>query len=202
MTIAIPAKAGLEDIVAASSAICYLDGERGVLAYRGYDIHDLADQATFEEVCYLLWHGRLPNRAELGELQSQLAASRRLPEGVLRLMRSLPPQRRWIRCARSCRRCRTLIRVRTTCRLKGAIAPACADCAGGVCRGDVGAAGRRRRRHRARSGAEPCGQFPLHAHGKAAEPARGARRSTWRWCFTPTTSSTRPRSPGGWLRRR
>jgi citrate synthase len=86
-----PAKAGLEDIVVASSSICYLDGDHGVLAYRGYDIHDLADHATFEEVCYLLWHGRLPNRSELGELQSQLAASRRLPDGVIRLMRSLPP---------------------------------------------------------------------------------------------------------------
>ena len=84
-------KAGLEDIVVATSSICYLDGERGVLAYRGYDIHDLAQHATFEEVCYLLWHGRLPSRSELGEVQSQLAASRRLPEGVLRLMRSLPP---------------------------------------------------------------------------------------------------------------
>ena len=84
-------KAGLEDIVVATSSICYLDGERGVLAYRGYDIHDLAEHATFEEVCYLLWHGRLPSRSELGEVQSQLAASRRLPEGVLRLMRSLPP---------------------------------------------------------------------------------------------------------------
>jgi citrate synthase len=84
-------KAGLEDIVVATSSICYLDGERGVLAYRGYDIHDLAQHATFEEVCYLLWHGRLPSRSELGEVQSQLAAARRLPEGVLRLMRSLPP---------------------------------------------------------------------------------------------------------------
>ena len=84
-------KAGLEDVVAASSSICYLDGEHGVLAYRGYDIHDLADHATFEEVCYLLWHGRLPNKAELGELQSQLAVARPLPEGILRLMRSLPP---------------------------------------------------------------------------------------------------------------
>jgi citrate synthase len=83
-------KAGLEDVVVATSSICYLDGTRGVLAYRGYDIHDLSEHATFEEVCYLLWHGRLPNRAELGELQSQLAASRRLPEGVLRLVRSLP----------------------------------------------------------------------------------------------------------------
>ncbi len=52
-------KAGLEDVVAATSAICYLDGDRGVLAYYGYDIHDLAQGATFEEVCYLLWHGRL-----------------------------------------------------------------------------------------------------------------------------------------------
>jgi citrate synthase len=83
-------KAGLEDTVATSSAICYLDGDRGVLAYCGYDIHDLARHATFEEVCYLLWHRRLPTRAELGDLQSQLIAGRPLPEGVQRLMRVLP----------------------------------------------------------------------------------------------------------------
>src|SRR6187431_1491130 len=84
-------KGGLEDIVATSSAICYLDGDRGVLAYCGYDIHDLAQSATFEEVCFLLWHRRLPSRAELGDLQSQLAAGRALPEAIIRLMRSLPP---------------------------------------------------------------------------------------------------------------
>jgi citrate synthase len=84
-------KGGLEDVVAATSAICYLDGARGVLAYYGYDIHDLAGGATFEEVCYLLWHGRLPTRAELGDLQSQLAAARPLSEPVLRLMKQLPP---------------------------------------------------------------------------------------------------------------
>src|SRR5438093_250247 len=83
-------KAGLEDTVATSSAICYLDGDRGVLAYCGYDIHDLARHATFEEVCYLLWHRRLPTRAELGDLQSQLTASRALPEPVLRFLRGLP----------------------------------------------------------------------------------------------------------------
>ena len=83
-------KAGLEDVVAASSAICYLDGDRGVLAYYGYDIHDLARGASFEEVCYLLWHGRLPNRAELGDLKSQLAAARTLSEPILRLMKQLP----------------------------------------------------------------------------------------------------------------
>ena len=82
-------KTGLEETVATSSAICYLDGDRGVLAYCGYDIHELAAKATFEEVCYLLWHRRLPNRAELGDLQSQLAQSRSLPEPVLRLMHSL-----------------------------------------------------------------------------------------------------------------
>jgi citrate synthase len=83
-------KGGLEDVVAATSSICYLDGQRGVLAYYGYDIHDLARGASFEEVCYLLWHGRLPNRAELGDLQSQLAAERPLSEPMLRLMKQLP----------------------------------------------------------------------------------------------------------------
>jgi citrate synthase len=83
-------KGGLEDTVATSSSICYLDGERGVLAYCGYDIHDLARQATFEEVCFLLWHRRLPTRAELGDLQSELAANREIPEPVIRLMRTLP----------------------------------------------------------------------------------------------------------------
>jgi len=90
-TAAAKPKAGLEDTVATSSAICFLDGDRGVLAYCGYDIHDLAKHATFEEVCYLLWHRRLPTRAELGDLQSQLVAARALPEPILRLMRTLPP---------------------------------------------------------------------------------------------------------------
>jgi citrate synthase len=91
MTADVKAKAGLEDIVATSSRICYLDGDQGVLAYSGHDIHDLARHATFEETCYLLWHGRLPTRAELGDLQSQLAAARVLPEAILRLMKMLPP---------------------------------------------------------------------------------------------------------------
>ena len=85
------AKAGLQDVVATSSSICFIDGDRGILSYRGYDIHDLARFATFEETCYLLWHGRLPNRAELGDLQSQLTADRALPDAIVRLMKSLPP---------------------------------------------------------------------------------------------------------------
>lgn len=84
------AGAGLEGVVATSSAICYLDGANGVLAYAGHDIHELASHATFEEVCYLLWHRRLPTRAELGDLQTQLASARALPDGVVRLLRSLP----------------------------------------------------------------------------------------------------------------
>ena len=84
-------KGGLEDVVATASAICFIDGERGVLAYCGYDIHDLARSASFEEVCYLLWHRRLPTRAELGDLVTALATARPLPEPVLRLMRQLPP---------------------------------------------------------------------------------------------------------------
>jgi citrate synthase len=93
MAIEAKGKAGLEDVVAGESAICYLDGERGVLAYHGYDIHDLAHAergASFEEVCFLLWHGRLPARAELGDLQTQLASARVLPEPIVRAMRSLP----------------------------------------------------------------------------------------------------------------
>ena len=86
-----PAKAGLEGVVATSSAICHIDGVRGVLAYRGYDIHDLAAHATFEEVCHLLWRGSLPTRAELGDLQSQLASARPLSEPLRRLIVALPP---------------------------------------------------------------------------------------------------------------
>ena len=51
---------GLEGIVATNSSICYIDGDQGILAYRGIDIHELADHSNFEETCYLLWFGRLP----------------------------------------------------------------------------------------------------------------------------------------------
>src|SRR5215467_13811061 len=87
-------KAGLEDVVAGESAICFLDGDKGVLAYCGYDIHELANYehgASFEEVCFLMWHRRLPNRSELGDVQTQLAAARNLPEPIVRAMKSLPP---------------------------------------------------------------------------------------------------------------
>ncbi len=90
MTTETKSKAGLEGVVATSSAICYIDGEQGVLTYAGYDIHELARSTTFEEVCFLLWHRRLPTRSELGDLQTEFASARRLPEGILRLCRMLP----------------------------------------------------------------------------------------------------------------
>lgn len=83
-------RSGLEGVVATSSSICHIDGEQGVLAYCGYDIHALAQEATFEEVAFLLWHRRLPTRAELGDVSSQLVAARSLPESFVRHIRNLP----------------------------------------------------------------------------------------------------------------
>jgi len=81
---------GLEGIVATSSSICYIDGEQGVLAYRGIDIHELADHSNFEETCYLLWFGRLPSRAELTDLQRRLAEERYIDPAILQLLRNAP----------------------------------------------------------------------------------------------------------------
>src|SRR5947208_8225024 len=81
---------GLEGVVATTSSICYIDGEQGVLAYRGIDIHELADNSTFEETCYLLWFGRLPRRNELKELQDRLAEERKLDASAINLLRLVP----------------------------------------------------------------------------------------------------------------
>jgi citrate synthase len=81
---------GLEGIVATTSSICYIDGDQGVLAYRGIDIHELADNATFEETCYLLWHGRLPNRDELNKLKDRLAEERKLDASIIYRMQLAP----------------------------------------------------------------------------------------------------------------
>jgi citrate synthase len=81
---------GLEGIVAAESRICFVDGIQGRLIYEGYDIHDLAAHASFEEVAYLLWHGDLPTRAQLDALNKDLIAARGLPAAVLNLLREFP----------------------------------------------------------------------------------------------------------------
>ncbi len=81
---------GLEGVVAANSGICWIDGEAGVLSYRGIDIHELADHSTFEETTYLLWNGILPNALELREFQSQLALARSLDQRMIDMLRSFP----------------------------------------------------------------------------------------------------------------
>ncbi len=85
-----PQKAGLEGIVAATTAISNVDGQAGRLVYRGYDIHDLAHATTFEEIAYLLWFGYLPTQAELATLQASLLAQRQLPAQLLTILRDLP----------------------------------------------------------------------------------------------------------------
>jgi citrate synthase len=83
---------GLEGVVATTSSICYIDGDQGVLAYRGYDIHDLADHSTFEEVCHLLWFGRLPNTGELKALKQRMVDERKLDASIISLLKLAPKQ--------------------------------------------------------------------------------------------------------------
>src|SRR6516225_5752564 len=90
MTSITHAPKGLEGVTATNSSICYIDGDQGVLAYRGIDIHELADKSNFEECCYLLWFGRLPNRAELQELKLNLARERKLDASIISLLRQAP----------------------------------------------------------------------------------------------------------------
>jgi citrate synthase len=77
---------GLEGVVAAESEICYIDGEAGILSYRGFNIHTLADNATFEEVIYLLWHGALPKAEELERLKAVLVQNRPIPDQVVQFL--------------------------------------------------------------------------------------------------------------------
>ena len=81
---------GLEGIVAANSGICWIDGDAGVLAYRGIDIHELAVNSTFEETTYLLWNGILPNQLELREFQAQLALARSIDQRIVDMLRAFP----------------------------------------------------------------------------------------------------------------
>jgi citrate synthase len=81
---------GLEGVVAAETRLCDLDGKNGRLAYCGYDIDELARQATFEEVAYLLWHGELPSRARLDGFRAELAAARPIPADLVRAFALMP----------------------------------------------------------------------------------------------------------------
>ena len=100
-TTATPPK-GLEGVVAANSSICYIDGDAGVLAYRGIDIHELADNSTFEETCYLLWFGKLPTRAQLADLNKRLAAERNMAPAIFEIMHQLPQSALPMEVLRTC----------------------------------------------------------------------------------------------------
>ena len=96
VTIAAPPKPvstyvkGLDGVVAAQTALSSIDGQRGILTYRGIDIHELAENASYEEVVYLLWYGKLPNRRELHDLEERLAANRPIPTQVVNILRQTP----------------------------------------------------------------------------------------------------------------
>lgn len=83
-------KAGLEDVVANVSEICFIDGKEGRLVYRGYDVVDLAETTSFEEVVYLLWEGELPTRRQLETFTHELAVNRVPPDAVTEMIKSLP----------------------------------------------------------------------------------------------------------------
>jgi citrate synthase len=85
-------KAGLEDVVVSTSEICFIDGREGRLVYRGFDVNDLVEHSSFEEVVYLLWHGALPTRKELDTHTKALTstANRKLPPKLLDMLKLLP----------------------------------------------------------------------------------------------------------------
>src|SRR5439155_13666528 len=86
------AKGGLEDVVVSTSEICFIDGREGRLVYRGYDVNDLVEHSSFEEVIFLLWHGGLPSKKELVAHTKALNATttRRLPPGIVSLLKAFP----------------------------------------------------------------------------------------------------------------
>jgi len=80
---------GLKEVYFDRSRVCFIDGRAGELRYRGYSIHDLAPNSTFEETCYLLLKGELPGRAQLEAFDRELKSSRRLPEEILRIIETV-----------------------------------------------------------------------------------------------------------------
>jgi citrate synthase len=87
-----PMKAGLEDVVVSPSEICFIDGHKGRLVYRGFDVDELVAQSNFEEVTYLLWYGKLPTRKELDTHVKALSstANRKLPPKLIAMLKLLP----------------------------------------------------------------------------------------------------------------
>ena len=90
MSSAAVAPKGLEGIVATTSSICFIDGDAGVLSYRGIDIHKLASESTFEETTYLLWNGKLPTSSELKKFTSELASARKINPAIIQFLKEVP----------------------------------------------------------------------------------------------------------------
>jgi citrate synthase len=80
---------GLEGVMVAESALSFIDGDEGTLVYRGYRIEDLARDASFEEVIYLLWNGHLPNEAELAEFEREMSGERAVNDDIMVTVRQL-----------------------------------------------------------------------------------------------------------------
>jgi len=99
---ATPADKGLEGIIASKTSISYIDGQHGRLFYQGIEINDLAERSTFEETIYLLWHGELPNKAELAEHEQMLKAQRQIPAELVNLMQGLPKDAAPMEVLRTC----------------------------------------------------------------------------------------------------
>ena len=81
---------GLAGVIAAESSISSIDGQNGILRYRGIRIEELAESSSFEEVVYLLLFGALPNQEQLAALDARLKSNRTIPEGVVNLLKTLP----------------------------------------------------------------------------------------------------------------
>ncbi len=81
---------GLKGVVIGKSDICFIDGKRGKLIYRGYDIHDLVKHSNFEEVVYLLWYGKLPTKKNFDDLYKSLVINRALSKEAISLLKSFP----------------------------------------------------------------------------------------------------------------
>jgi len=108
-------KAGLEDVIAARSAVCAIDGAAGRLFYRGYEIGELAGVVPFEEVTALLWSGERPDAARAADFRARLEAARGLPAPIEAMLRGLP------------RDCHPLDALRTAISLDAALDPDAAD---------------------------------------------------------------------------
>src|SRR6478736_4740532 len=93
---------GLEDVVIATSTITFIDGDKGILRYRGYDVNELAEKSTSEETAYLLLYGQLPNQNQLTTCQTELRKNRAGPDTLIAMLNQMPVKTdpmAWLRTA-------------------------------------------------------------------------------------------------------